>query len=100
MNINRNLKKIRQKINGIRVRSNCKWYEDGRKVNKAFSKAFSRLTLHLVNGKDTNEPQEIRIALYDFYQFFFKEKLSLYEESLQSFLDKLSLPKLNNNQAH
>ena len=37
--------------------------------------------------------------MYDFYQTFFQEKLSLSEECIQSFLDKVSLPRLNDNQA-
>ena len=36
--------------------------------------------------------------LYNFCQILFKEKLSISEECLQSFLDKMSLSKLNENQ--
>ena len=36
--------------------------------------------------------------LYIFYKTLFKEKLSLSEESIQRFFDKVSLPKLNENQ--
>ena len=46
-----------------------------------------------------NETQGISNALNGFYQSIFKEKLSLSKESIQSFLDKVSLPKLNDNQA-
>ena len=35
---------------------------------------------------------------YNFYQTLFKEKLSISEECMQRFLDKVSLPKLNENQ--
>ena len=38
------------------------------------------------------------LKLYDFYQTLFRDKLSLSEESIQIFL-KVSLPKLNDNQA-
>ena len=36
--------------------------------------------------------------LYNFYQTLFKEKLSLSEECIQDFLDKVSLSKLTENQ--
>ena len=36
--------------------------------------------------------------LYNFYQILFKEKLSLLEKCIQSFLDKVSLSKLTENQ--
>ena len=45
------------------------------------------------------EPQAISNALYGFYQILFKEQLSLSEKSIQSFLDKVPLPNLNDNQA-
>ena len=37
-------------------------------------------------------------ALYNFYKTLLKEKLSISEERIQSFLDKVSLPKFNENQ--
>ena len=52
----------------------------------------------IVNKKELNDSQQINDALYKFYQTLFKEKLSMSEESLQSLLDKVSLPKLNENQ--
>ena len=36
--------------------------------------------------------------MYNFYQTLFKEKLSLLEECIQGFLDKVSLSKLTENQ--
>ena len=48
--------------------------------------------------KRINDSQQINDALYIFYQTLFKEKLSLSEESIQSFLHKVSLPKFNENQ--
>ena len=45
-----------------------------------------------------NNSQQINDALYNFYQTIFKEKLSLSEECIQSFLDKVSLSKLTENQ--
>ena len=57
-------------------------------------------SLHTIifSAKKINEPQEISNVLYDFYQTLFKGKFSLSEESIQSFLDILSLPKLYDKQ--
>ena len=52
----------------------------------------------IVNKKELNDSQQINDGLYNFYQALLKEKLSLSEECIQIFLDKVSLPKLNENQ--
>ena len=52
----------------------------------------------IVNKKKINDPRQINDALYNFYQTLFKGKLSISKECIQSFLDKVSLPKLNENQ--
>ena len=51
-----------------------------------------------MNKKELNNFQQINDALYNFYQALFKEKLSPWEECIESFLDKVSLPKFNKNQ--
>ena len=51
----------------------------------------------IVNKKELNDSQQINDVLYNFYQTIFKEKLSISEECIQSFLEKVSLPKLNEN---
>ena len=51
-----------------------------------------------MNKKEINDSRQINDALYNFYQTLFKEKLSISKECIQSFLDKVSLPKLNENQ--
>ena len=67
---------------------------------QVFSKSWKvssspRSEHHYSQWEETNEPQAIINALYDFYQTLFIKKLSLSEESKQSFLDKVPLPKLN-----
>ena len=37
--------------------------------------------------------------MHDFYKTLFKEKLTISEESIQSIVDEVSLPKLIDNQA-
>ena len=49
-------------------------------------------------GKSQLNSLQINDALYNFYQNLFKEKLSISEECIQSFLGKVSVPKLNENQ--
>ena len=51
-----------------------------------------------MNKKELSGCQQINYALYNFFQTLFKEKLSILEEYIQSFLDKVYLPKLNENQ--
>ena len=53
---------------------------------------------HYFKQKELNNSQEINDALYNFYQTPFKGRLSLSEECIQSFLDKVSLSKLTENQ--
>ena len=56
------------------------------------------LRTNIVNKKELNDSQQINDALYNFYQTLFKEKLSISEECIQSFLNKVSFPKLNENE--
>ena len=50
------------------------------------------------NKKELNTSQQINDALHNFYQTLFKQKLSLSEECIQSFRDKVSLSELTENQ--
>ena len=50
------------------------------------------------NKKELNDSRQINDALCNLYQTLFKEKLSISKECTQSFLDNVSLPKLNENQ--
>ena len=50
-----------------------------------------------MNKKELNDSQQINNTLCNFYQTLFKENLSISEECIPSFLDKVSLPKLNEN---
>ena len=93
-----------KKVNDIRIRSKCNWYQNGEKSTKFFLNLEKYratqgcLRTIIVNKKEINDSRQINDALYNFYQTLFKEKLSISEECIQSFLDKVSLPKLNENQ--
>ena len=84
--------------------SKCNWYENGEKSTKFFLNlekyrtSKSCLPTIIVNKKELNESQQIDGALYNFYQTLFKVKLPIPEKCIQGFLDKVSLPKLNENQ--
>ena len=91
------------KVNGIRIRSKCNWYKNGEKSTKFFLNLEKYratqgcLRTITVNKNELKGYQQINDALYNFYQTPFKEKLSISEECIQSFLDKVSLHKLNEN---
>ena len=93
-----------KKANGIRIRSKCNWYENGEKSAKFFLNLEKYratqgcLCTIISNKKELNNSQQINDVLYNFYQILFKEKLSLLEECIQSFLDKVSLSKLTEKQ--
>ena len=93
-----------KKGNGIRIRSKCNWYKNGEKSTKFFLNLEKyRATQGCIRSiiedkKELNDSQQINDALYNFYQTVFKEKLSISEECTQNFLDKVSLPRLNENQ--
>ena len=93
-----------KKGNGIRIRSKCNWYKNGEKSTKFFLNLEKyRATQGCIRSiiekkKELNDSQQINDALYNFYQTLFKEKLSISEECTQNFLDKVSLPRLNENQ--
>ena len=79
------------------------WYfaSDGYFGNKYLF--FDRATqgcLHTIKSNKTelNNSQQINDALHNFYQTLFKQKLSLSEECIQSFRDKVSLSELTENQ--
>ena len=93
-----------KKVNGIRIRSKYNWYENGETSTKFFLNLEKYcatqgcLRTILENKKELSDSQQINDALYNFYQTLFKEKLSISDECIQSFLDKVPLPKLNENQ--
>ena len=92
-----------KKVNGIRIRSKCNWYENGEKSTKFFLNLKKYCATQgcictvTVNKKELNDFQQIMDAIYNFYQTFLREKPSLSEECIQRFLVKVSLHKFNKN---
>ena len=96
LNVNGNFKiNIPKKVNGIRSRSKCNWYENGENSTKfllnleKYRATLCSLGTIIVNKNELNDSQQINDALYSIYQTLFKGKLSISEECIQSFLDKV-----------
>ena len=81
--------KYTKKVNGIRIRSKCNWYENGEKATKFFLNLekyhATQGCLHTIieNKKELNDLHQIKEALHNFYQTLFKEKLSISEKCIQ-----------------
>lgn len=93
------------KVNGIKVRSKCSWYESGEKSSKFFLNLEkhhaiqSQLRKVIVNEKEITSPEDINNEIFHFYKNLFTEKISSSKERVKHFLDKLPLPNLDNQKA-
>ena len=105
--INHYFLECKQKLQNIhtkKVNDISNYYENGEKSTKfllnleKYRATQGCLRTIVVNKKELNNSQQINDALYNFYQTLFLNKLSLSEEWIQSFLHKVSLPKLSENQ--
>ena len=73
----KNQKIYTKKVNDIRIRSKCYWYENGKKSTKFFLNfekyCANQGCLHTmtVNEKELNDSQQINNPLYNFYQPLF-----------------------------
>ena len=81
LNVNKNYI-YNKEVNDIRIRSICNWWQNGEKPSKFF--------LNLEKYRATQGYLRMIIVT--------KKELSTKEECIQSFLDEMSLPKLNENQ--
>ena len=87
--------------NGIKIRSRSNWYELGEKSNKYFlnlekSRACQNI-LHKICSKtqEITDLTKINTTIFDFFANLFKEKLKTNGESLNNFLNDLSIPSLS-----
>ena len=93
-----------KKDNRMRIKGKYKWFKNGEKSTKLFLNLEKyRATqgcIHTIisNKKELNNSQQKNDALYNFYQTLFKEKLFLLEKCIQSFLDKVFVSKLTENE--
>ena len=93
-----------KKADRVRIRSKCDWYESGEKPNK-FSlnlekaRAFQGLIRALVkNEKGISGPIEINTELQDFYKKLVTNNLSISRQNVDSLLEDLPVPKLQEEQ--
>ena len=92
-------------VNGIKVRSKCNWYESGEKSSRFFLNlekhhaSQSQLRKVIVKEKEIISPEDINNEIYNFYKNLFTEKISTSKEKVDTFLNKMSLPKLDNQKA-
>ena len=94
-----------KKVNGIRIRSKCDWYESGEKSTKVFlnlekSRSSQGVVCSILKNKiEIKYQSEINNELYKFYKNRFKENLNTSKEVISSFLENINLPTLTNKQA-
>ena len=88
-----------KKVNGIRIRSKWNWYGNGEKSAKFFlNLEKDRVTQDclrtiIVNKKEINDSRQINDAYLTSTKLFLKKN---HPYRIQSFLDKVSFPKLSN----
>ena len=90
--------------NGIKIRSRCNWYELGEKSNRYFLNLEKSRACQNILSKSCSKNQEIthltqmNSAIFDFYANLFKEKLETKSDSLNNFLNDISIPSLSETQ--
>ena len=102
-NAKNELETIYSKISeGIRIRSKTDWYQYGEKSTKYFlnlekQRAVNGTVRQIIhNDNEINNPIEIRNELKTFYENLFKQKSSPLTSSLNSYLENIQLPLINN----
>ena len=81
-----------QKINGMRIRSKCDWYEYGAKSSEFFlnlekSRAVQSTTQSITKNKKLTCHIRINQELFDFYKGLFSENLNLSKNEIMQFLN-------------
>ena len=92
------------KVDGIRTRIKCSWYEHGEKSSKFFlnlekQRAIqSQIRTVIVNEKEITSESEINEQISLFYKNLFHENLSFSKTDLQNYLKTVSNPVLSKEQ--
>ena len=102
INCKNQLKEIYDDIaKGIKVRSKCQWYEQGKKSTKFFlnlekTKVTQGTVKKLeINNKEINNPVEINKELERLFENLFKRKLRKMKHAYNGFLRDISQPTLS-----
>ena len=94
-----------KKVNGIRIRSKCDWYENGEKSTNFFLNLEKSCSCQgvvrsiLKNKIEVKNQSEINNELYKFYKNLFKENLNTSKEAIFSFFKNINLQALTNGKA-
>ena len=94
-----------QKINGIRIRSKCDWYEHGEKSSKFFlNLEKTRSTQSTIRNitkdkKNLTCHKKINQELFDFYKGLFSENLNVSKNEIMQFLNLVSTLRLTEDQS-
>ena len=90
-----------KKVEGARIRSKCLWYEEGEKSSKFFFNLEKRRGIQgqirklIVNNQEFTHQNKIQNELLFFYETLFKNTSANTSEDCESFLNEVSVPKLN-----
>ena len=94
-----------QKINGIRIRSKCDWYEHGKKSSKFFLNFEKTRSTQSTSRNITKDKKnltchkKINQELFDFYKGLFSENLKVSKNEIKQFLNLVSIPQLTEYQS-
>ena len=92
---------MKKKAEGARIRSKCLWYEEGEKSSKFILNLEKRRGIQgqirklIVNNQEITHRNKIQNELLFFYETLFKNTSSNTYEDCESFLNEVSIPKLN-----
>ena len=87
-----------EKVNGIKIRSKCNWYEFGEKSSKFFLNlekwhALKNQVRSLLFGQnEITDNNQINSQLHHFYKTLFTEKLQIQNEDITAYLNQISIP--------
>ena len=92
------------KVEGIRIRSRCKWYEAGEKFTKSFLNLEKRheqesfITILYENGELINNNTGIERKMFELYYNLYQEKSNLLPSCIDNFLQSIDLPKIKEHE--
>ena len=100
--LNKKLKKyMEKKAEGARIRKKFSWYKEGEKSSKFFLNMEKRRGIQgqirklIVNNQEITHQNKTQNELLFFYESLFRNTSANTSEDCECFLNKVSVPKLN-----
>ena len=93
-----------EKAKGVKIRSECNWYELGEKSTKFFLNLEkdrpiqSQIHSVNINQDEVTDQAEINKQIFSFYQSLFLRKVQNQTDKIEAYLENIPLPKLTNEQ--